>query len=60
MCQPYDILIYQLIIQIDLEKFYNDVFGWDMKKMGNPANPQAKLWMCETEDVNGNKGITGV
>jgi hypothetical protein len=30
-----------------------------MKKVGNSANPQAELWMCETEDVNGNKGITG-
>ena len=41
------------------QKFYKDVFGWDMKKVINPANPQAELWMCETEDVNGNKGLTG-
>ncbi|MBA3285754.1 MAG: VOC family protein [Nitrosopumilus sp.] len=20
------------------QKFYRDVFGWDMKKVGNPAN----------------------
>nr|MBA3751141.1 VOC family protein [Nitrosopumilus sp.] len=41
------------------QKFYNDVFGWDMKKVSNPVNPQVELWMCETEDLNGNKGITG-
>lgn len=41
------------------QKFYRDVFGWDMKKVGNPATPQIELWMCETEDSNGNKGITG-
>ncbi len=29
------------------------------KKVVNPANSRAELWMCETEDVNGNKGITG-
>ncbi len=43
---------------IDL-KNSKGVFGWDMKKVSDPANPQAELWVCETEDVNGNKGITG-
>lgn len=38
--------------------FYEKVFGWNMKKVTNPVTG-AELWMCQTEDKIGNKGITG-
>jgi uncharacterized protein len=41
------------------KQFYKDVFGWDMKKLESQVDPKVELWMCETEDENGRKGITG-
>jgi uncharacterized protein len=41
------------------KQFYKDVFGWDMKKLESQVDPKIELWMCETEDENGRKGITG-
>ena len=41
------------------QQFYKDVFGWNMKKLNSQADPKVDLWMCETEDENGRKGITG-
>ena len=41
------------------QQFYKDVFGWDMKKITSQVDPNIELWMCETEDENGRKGITG-
>jgi predicted enzyme related to lactoylglutathione lyase len=29
-----------------------------MKKVESQVNPKVELWMCETEDENGPKGIT--
>lgn len=40
------------------QQFYEKVFGWNMKKVTNPAT-ETDLWMCETEDEFGNNGITG-
>ena len=40
------------------QTFYEKVFGWNMKKVTNPVTG-AELWMCQTEDEFGNKGITG-
>lgn len=33
------------IDDLDRAQFYKAVFGWAMKKVSNPANPQAELWM---------------
>jgi uncharacterized protein len=41
------------------QQFYKDVFGWNMKKLNSQVDPKVDLWMCETEDENGRKGITG-
>jgi predicted enzyme related to lactoylglutathione lyase len=55
--------IYHFDIPVDdvnrAQQFYKDVFGWDMKKMTSQVDPNIELWMCETEDENGRKGITG-
>jgi uncharacterized protein len=40
------------------QQFYKDVFGWNMKKLNSQVDPKVDLWMCETEDENGRKGIT--
>ena len=40
------------------QSFYQNVFGWNMKKVSNPVTGR-DLWMCETEDEGGNKGISG-
>ena len=26
------------------QKFYKDVFGWDMQKWSNPENPEKDYW----------------
>lgn len=39
-------------------KFYETVFGWNMKKVSNPATG-IEFWMCETSDEHGNNGISG-
>jgi uncharacterized protein len=41
------------------QQFYKDVFGWNMKKLNSQVDPKVDLWMCETEDENDRKGITG-
>jgi predicted enzyme related to lactoylglutathione lyase len=55
--------VYHFDIPVDdanrAQQFYKDVFGWDMKKMTSQVDPNIELWMCETEDENGRKGITG-
>jgi uncharacterized protein len=55
--------LYHFDIPIDnadrAKQFYKDVFGWDMKKLNSQVNSRVELWMCETEDENGRKGITG-
>jgi uncharacterized protein len=40
------------------QTFYKDVFGWIMQK-NESANPEMEYWHFETNDLNGNKGITG-
>jgi predicted enzyme related to lactoylglutathione lyase len=55
--------VYHFDIPVDdadrAQQFYNDVFGWKMKKVNSRVEPKVELWMCETEDENGRKGITG-
>jgi predicted enzyme related to lactoylglutathione lyase len=55
--------VYHFDIPIDdanrAQQFYRNVFGWDMKKVENQVDPKVELWMCETEDENGKKGVTG-
>jgi uncharacterized protein len=41
------------------KQFYKDVFGWNMKKLNSRVDSKVELWMCETEDESGRKGITG-
>lgn len=41
------------------QKFYKNVFGWEMKNEISGANPGQDYWMFETQDENGNKGIGG-
>jgi predicted enzyme related to lactoylglutathione lyase len=40
------------------QTFYKDVFGWSMQK-NESENPEMEYWHFETNDLNGNKGITG-
>ena len=28
-----------------VQKFYKDVFGWDMQKWSNPENPEKDYWL---------------
>jgi uncharacterized protein len=55
--------VYHFDIPVDdanrAQQFYKDVFGWDTKKITSQVDPNIELWMCETEDENGRKGITG-
>jgi predicted enzyme related to lactoylglutathione lyase len=55
--------IYHFDVPVDdanrAQQFYKDVFRWDMKKVESYVEPKVELWMCETEDENGRKGITG-
>jgi predicted enzyme related to lactoylglutathione lyase len=55
--------VYHFDIPVDdairAQQFYKNVFGWDMKKVTSQVEPNIELWMCETEDENGRKGIKG-
>jgi uncharacterized protein len=55
--------VYHFDIPVDdanrAQQFYKNVFEWDMKKVESRVEPKVDLWMCETEDEDGNKGITG-
>src|SRR5918992_540428 len=55
--------VYHFDIPVDdanrAQQFYKDVVGWDTKKITSQVDPNIELWMCETEDENGRKGITG-
>jgi uncharacterized protein len=55
--------VYHFDIPVDdanrAQQFYKNVFGWDMKKVESQVDPKVELWMCETEDENGKKGVTG-
>ena len=55
--------LYHFDIPVDnadrAQQFYKDVFGWDMKKLNSQVDSKIELWMCETEDESGRKGITG-
>jgi predicted enzyme related to lactoylglutathione lyase len=55
--------VYHFDIPVDdanrAQQFYKNAFGWDMKKITSQVDPNIELWMCETEDENGRKGITG-
>ena len=55
--------VYHFDIPVDnadrAQQFYKDVFGWDMKKLNSQVDSKIELWMCETEDESGRKGITG-
>jgi len=55
--------LYHFDIPVDnagrAQQFYKDVFGWNMKKLSSQVDSKVELWMCETEDENGRKGITG-
>jgi predicted enzyme related to lactoylglutathione lyase len=41
------------------QKFYKDVFSWNMQKWSNPSDPSQEYFMFETSDEGGNKGIGG-
>jgi predicted enzyme related to lactoylglutathione lyase len=41
------------------QKFFKDVFGWSMQKWINPEKPDHDYWFFETQDDNGNKGLSG-
>jgi uncharacterized protein len=41
------------------QKFYKDVFGWEMQRWSNPENPGKDYWYFETKDDKGNTGIGG-
>jgi predicted enzyme related to lactoylglutathione lyase len=41
------------------QRFYKDVFGWEMHKWSNPENPEKDYWYFETKDDKGNIGIGG-
>jgi predicted enzyme related to lactoylglutathione lyase len=53
--------VYHFDIPVDdanrAQQFYKNVFGWDMKKVESQVEPKVELWMCETVDENGKKGI---
>ena len=55
--------LYHFDIPVDnadrAKQFYKDVFGWNMKKLNSQVDSKVELWMCETEDESGRKGITG-
>ena len=44
---------------IRAQNFYSKVFGWDMKKVVSMVDSNIELWMCETQDEKGIKGISG-
>ena len=39
------------------QKFYKQVFGWDMQKWENRENPEQEYYMFETRDDKGNPGL---
>jgi predicted enzyme related to lactoylglutathione lyase len=41
------------------QKFYKQVFGWDMQKWDNKEDPDQEYYMFETRDDKGNFGIGG-
>ena len=41
------------------QRFYKDVFGWEMQKWSNLENPEKDYWYFETKDDKGNTGIGG-
>ena len=41
------------------QKFYKDVFGWNMEKAISGGNPDQDYWMFQTQDEKGNRGISG-
>jgi predicted enzyme related to lactoylglutathione lyase len=41
------------------QKFYKDVFGWNMQKWNHDENPDLDYWGFETIDDSRNPGITG-
>ena len=41
------------------QKFYKEVFGWNMQKMKNPVRPELDYWIFETKDDKGNEGLSG-
>ena len=41
------------------QKFYKQVFGWDMQKWDNKENPEQEYYMFETRDEKGNPGLRG-
>ena len=55
--------IYHFDVPVDdanrAQQFYKDVFGWDMKKLESNVDPKVELWMCETEEENGEKVLLG-
>jgi len=38
------------------QKFYKDIFGWNMRKTSNPENPEKDYWHFDTEDEDEIKG----
>jgi uncharacterized protein len=41
------------------QEFYKKVFGWSMQKASNSENPEKDYWHFETQDDDGNKGLSG-
>ncbi len=41
------------------QKFYKQVFGWNMQKWDNRDNPEQEYYMFETRDEKGNPGLGG-
>ena len=41
------------------QKFYKQVFGWNIQKWDDKENPEQEYYMFETRDDGGNPGLGG-
>ncbi|MBA3977959.1 MAG: VOC family protein [Nitrosopumilus sp.] len=41
------------------QKFYRQVFGWNIQKWDDKENPEQEYYMFETRDDEGNPGLGG-
>ncbi len=41
------------------QKFYKQVFGWNIQKWDDKENPEQEYYMFETRDDDGNPGLGG-
>jgi len=42
-----------------VQKFYRQVFGWNIQKWDDKENPEQEYYMFETRDDEGNPGLGG-